>query len=141
MKKPWHLWLVGVVTLVLNAGGGFDYIMTQTKNAEYMAGFTSEQLDFFYGFPTWAVICWALSVWTGVLGSILLLFGLKLSVMMFAISLLTFFGAAAHTFFLSSPNMLDIMGAEAIYITAFILAIAVLTFVYARQMALRGVLK
>lgn len=72
-KTPWHLWVVGIVALLWSAMGAMDYLMTQTENEAYMSNFTPEQLEFFYGFPTWAVAFWAVAVWGGVLGSILLL--------------------------------------------------------------------
>ena len=73
-KAPWHLWVVGIVGLLWSAMGAMDYVMTQTKNVEYMAAFTPEQLDFFYGLPTWIVASWSIAVWGGVVGAIFLLF-------------------------------------------------------------------
>ena len=35
--------------------GAFDYVMTETRNEAYMAEFTPEQLEFFYGFPAWMI--------------------------------------------------------------------------------------
>ena len=73
MKTPWHLWVIGVVTLLWNAGGAFDYLMTETRAQWYLDQFTPEQLDYFYGFPPWVVASWAVGVWFAVLGSVLLL--------------------------------------------------------------------
>lgn len=50
MKTPWHLWLIGVVSLIWNAFGAMDYSMTATRNAAYMASFTPEQLEYFMAF-------------------------------------------------------------------------------------------
>ena len=72
-STPWHLWLVGILGLLWGSMGAFDYLMTQTQNESYMGEFTPEQLEFFYGFPTWVVSFWALAVWGGVLGTVLLL--------------------------------------------------------------------
>jgi hypothetical protein len=53
-KAPWHLWVVGVVSLLWNSVGALDFVMTQTKNATYMRGFTSAQLEFYYPkFRSW----------------------------------------------------------------------------------------
>ena len=30
-KTPWHLWLVGVVSLLWNGFGGYDFIMSTTQ--------------------------------------------------------------------------------------------------------------
>ena len=42
-----------------------------------MGQFSPEQLEFFYGFPTWLVAFWAIAVWGGVLGVVLLLIAQK----------------------------------------------------------------
>ena len=57
-RTPWHLWVIGVVALLWNAMGALDYVMTQTRNEEYMSNFTPEQLSFFYGFPAWVDAAW-----------------------------------------------------------------------------------
>ena len=33
---PWHLWAVGVLALLWNGFGGYDFIMTTTQGATYM---------------------------------------------------------------------------------------------------------
>ena len=84
---PWHLWVVGVVGLLWSAVGAMDYVMTQTRNEAYMSNFTPEQLSFFYGIPAWADATWAIAVWGGVFGSLLLLFKRRLAVWVFLASL------------------------------------------------------
>jgi len=70
VRAPWHLWVIGVIALLWNAVGAFDYVMTKTKNAAYMSAFTPEQLAFFYGFPAWVIAAWAIAVWGGVFGAL-----------------------------------------------------------------------
>ena len=77
--RPWHLWLLGIVGTLWNLMGAFDYLMTQTENEGYMSRFTPEQLEYFYGFPAWVVAFWALAVWGGLLGTVLLLFRKRLA--------------------------------------------------------------
>src|SRR3546814_17451825 len=47
VKTPWHLWVVGGLSLLWNAIGAFDYTMTKMDNAAYLAGFTPEQIAYF----------------------------------------------------------------------------------------------
>ena len=37
---PWHLWAIGIASLLWNCFGGYDYVMSQTRNAEYMRAMT-----------------------------------------------------------------------------------------------------
>ena len=54
-KAPRHLWIVGTLAVLWNAIGAFDYSASQLRLDFYMSQFTPEQLEYFYGFPTWAV--------------------------------------------------------------------------------------
>jgi hypothetical protein len=73
-KAPRHLLIVGVLALLWNAIGAFDYVMTETRNSSYMNSFTADQLAYFNNFPKSAIATWAFGVWGGVVGALLLLF-------------------------------------------------------------------
>jgi hypothetical protein len=138
-KAPWHIWVVGVVSLLWNSVGAFDFVMTQAKNKAYMSGFTSAQLDFYYGFPIWVVAAWGIAVWGGVLGSLLLLLRKRQAVHLFLSSSICMVLANIHNF--AVANGLKLMGgAAALIFSAVIFVIGVLLLVYARSMGKRSVL-
>jgi len=89
-RTPWHLWAVGVVSLLWNAFGGYDFIMTTTQGAAYMraSGFDQAMIDYFLAMPAWMYGPWILGVWGAVAGSILLLLRNKLAVWAFGLSLI-----------------------------------------------------
>jgi hypothetical protein len=119
--------------------GAWDYLMTQTQNEAHMSGFTPEQLEFFYGFPAWVVAFWAMAVWGGVLGSVLLLLRKKLAVGVFLVSFLSMVVTTIHNFGLS--NGLEVMGDPfSLVFSAVIFVVALLLFLYARTMKNRGAL-
>ena len=99
---PRHVWVVGGIALLWNAFGAMDYVMTQTKNEAYMSSFTPEQLEFFYGFPAWVVAAWAIAVWGGVVGSVLLLVRKRFAVQAFLASLIGMVITTFHNYVLSS---------------------------------------
>ncbi len=137
---PWHLWLVGVLTLLWNGVGAFDYLMTKTKNASYMGAFTPEQLEYFYGFPAWVVACWALSVWGGVVGSALLLLRRRWAVPVLAVSLAAMLPTWVYNYLLTDG--LRIMGgAGAATFSAAIFVVALALWLYARRLANANVLR
>ena len=72
-KAPLHLSIIGIVSLLWNSMGAFDYTATQLRLEFYMSNFSEEQLAYFYGFPAWAKAFWAVGVWCSLLGSLFLL--------------------------------------------------------------------
>ena|SRR5437763_11124143 len=72
-RAPVHLWIVGVLALLWNCFGCFDYLMTNMKNQAYLAQFTPDQLAYMDSLPGWLTGFWAIGVWGGLAGAILLL--------------------------------------------------------------------
>ena len=137
-SPPRHLWVVGLLGVLWNSIGAFDYVMTQTRNASYMSQFNAEQLEFFYGFPPWVVTLWALAVWGGVAGTILLLFRKGLAVPVLAGSLICMVATSIHNYILS--NGLEVSGAAGVVFSGLIFLVALGLWTYARAMRRRGVL-
>jgi hypothetical protein len=141
MKAPWHLWVIGLVSLFWNAMGALDYTMTQTRNAAYMGQFTPEQLDYFYGYPSWAVAGWAVGVWLALAGSLLLLLRNASSLWAFILSFAGIVVASIYSFGLAELRMTDVVGSEALIFTAAIILFALFLIWYARRMKIAGVLR
>ena len=64
-RTPGHLWLVGIVSLLWNCFGGYDYVMSMTGNLEYfqMMGFGPTEVAYVAAMPAWAKGLWAIGVW------------------------------------------------------------------------------
>jgi beta-lactamase regulating signal transducer with metallopeptidase domain len=75
MKMPWHLWLIGVIAVLFNAIGVFDFVMSMAQGAKYQAsaGMTPDQIAHYLGMPGWMTVVWAVGVFGAFLASILLL--------------------------------------------------------------------
>jgi hypothetical protein len=137
-KAPLHLWIVGVLAVLWNAIGAFDYTATQMRIEAYMSAFTPEQLEYFYSFPAWTVAAWAFGVWGALVGSIALLLRKAWAVWAFGISIAGMVLTTIHNFVLTDGAAL--MGPGAIAFSAVIWVIALFLFFYARAMRTRGVL-
>lgn len=140
-RAPWHLWVVGVVSLLWNTMGAFDYVMTQSRADWYMSQFTQEQLDYFYGFPAWVDATWALGVWGAFLGSLALLLRRNWAVWLFGISIVGLVLTTIYNFVLTDGAELMGGGAFISVFTALIWALTLALFFYARWMASKGVLR
>ena len=141
VRAPWHLWVIGILTLLWNAGGAFDWLMTHLRAEWYMGQFTPEQLDYFYAFPFWAEIFWAVVIWGAVIGSLGLLLRKAWTVWAFGLSLLGIAGTSVYTFLLSDGIALMGGGAGIVAFNLAIVAVAIALYFYARAMRDRGVLR
>ena len=137
-KAPIHLWIVGVLALLWNLMGCFDYLATQLKIESYMSNFSEEQLEYFYGFPAWAVSGWAIAVWIGLVGTVGLLMRRKWSVIAYIVSFVGLAVSSIYTLILSDG--LKIMGGAATVMTMVIWVISIFLIWYSRLQAKAGVL-
>jgi len=139
VKVPVHLWIVGILSLLWNAVGAFDYSATQLRLDWYLAKFTPEQLEYFTGSPSWVDAAWALGVWGSLLGSLALLLRKSWAVTLFGISILGLAGTTVYNFLLTDGQA--VMGEGAVTFTGIIWAIVLFLFFYSRAMDKRGVLQ
>ena len=139
-RTPVHLWIVGVLATIWNGFGGFDYLMTQTRNEQYLAHFTDPQRVYFESFPIWMEAAWAFGVWGGLAGSLLLLARSRWAVAAFAVSLAGLAISTVYQYVLSTPPPEMTSGAM-LAMNLVIWAVAIGLLVYAMRMRARGVLR
>ncbi len=139
-KAPVHLWIVGILSALWNAFGCYDYLMTQTGNASYLAMFTAEQRAYFDSYPTWMDASWAFGVWGALAGSLLLLARSRHAVAAFAVSLLGLAIGTAYQYLLSSPPP-EMSSNMMVGMNLAIWAVAIALLMYALRMRRNGVLR
>jgi len=100
VKTPWHLWVVGILTLLWNTGGVSSYLGTKLGALKSM-GFEGEALTYFDSFPAWASAFWALGVWGCFLGSLALLLRRAWAVWLFGISIIGLLGTTYYERFVA----------------------------------------
>ena len=137
-RTPWHLWAVGGLALLWNGYGGYDYVMTQTNNAAYLAQFTPEQRAYFDSFPMWMEVVWAVGVWGAVLGSVLLLLRSKWAFHAFLASLIAF---AVSVVYGQTSGGAAVMGTTGMVFSAAIFLLGLGFVMYSRMMTRKGVLR
>lgn len=136
---PWHLWLVGGLSLVWNGFGVFDLVMTVTRGAEYLrgAGLDEASIRYFQALPSWMYVPWALGVCGGVIAALYLLLRSKGSVSAYALSLLGAVGSnLVQKFAFPAPQASGPMA----WMPYVIIALAILQWLYAYWMRRREVL-
>ncbi|WOB77996.1 MULTISPECIES: hypothetical protein [Brevundimonas] len=143
VKTPWHLWLVGVLSLLWNGFGAFDFIQTTTRGEAYMraAGFDDAMVAYYEAMPGWMYLPWTLGVWGAVIGSVLLLLRRRWAVPAFGLSLLGALISLIYGKLIDPPPPAPPELAAMSWMPIVILLIAVLLFGYAFNMRKRGVLR
>jgi len=141
VKTPWHLWVVGVIAVLFNAIGVFDYVMSHLEGVAYMAsaGMTPEQIAHYDAMPAWMTAVWAIGVFGAFLASGFLLLRRKLAVPVFVVSLAAFLISLVYTYGLTDGG--EVMGPNMMISSAVITATLLFFIWYARMMAKRGVLR
>lgn len=141
IRTPWHLWLVGVVAVLFNSIGVFDFVMTMAQGEAYMAGagMTQAQIDHYLHMPAWMTLDWAVGVFGAFAGSVLILLRNKLAWPVLAVSLAAFLLSVVYTYHLSDGG--KVMGHQMAVMSGVIAALLAFFTGYAWWMTRRGVLR
>jgi hypothetical protein len=144
-KAPVHPWIVGILALLWNGFGAWDYYMTRTKGAAWinamMDGVDGDKfMAYINAFPLWASIGWGLGVWGALAGSILLLIRNKLAVLAFALSLIGAILGIGYQLLnpVEIPEMTRGFNGMVPYA---VILIAIALYLYARSLQAKGLLR
>ena len=144
-RTPVHLWIVGALSLLWNAFGGYDYTMTRTRGADYLKEMMpgtdpNTMMAYIDAFPMFAQVGWGLGVWGAVTGSILLLMRHRFAVIAFAVSLI---GAVLSLGYqtVGPPGPKGMSEAAMAVVPYVIIALTIAQLLYAQSMRTRGVLR
>lgn len=145
-KTPFHLWIVGILSLLWNGVGAYDYLATKLGNRDYIASMTEplgvgidDAMAYFESYPLWMNIAWAIGVWGAVAGALLLLMRSGFAWYAFVLSLCGIVAAGWFQISNPLPGMTDSTIPN--LFAGVVLAITVLLAWYSRAMAKRGVLR
>ena len=140
-STPMHLWVVGILSLLWNAFGAYDYTMSHIGGLEYFEtmGLDAEAYAWFEAMPVWATAAWAIGVWGSVIGSILLLARSRHAATAFILSIIGAVISFCYQFMSDRPPSLE--GGMATIMPIVIMILIVAQWYYARRQAAAGVLR
>jgi hypothetical protein len=144
-KAPIHLWIVGLLALIWNGFGCYDYLMTRMRNMDYLKSAMqgvdpTAFLAWVDQVPLYVQIGWGLGVWVGLLGSILLLLRSRWAVWAFGASLAGAVVALGYQIAFAPP-LAGMEGGMNMVMPYVIIVACALWFLYARAMDKKGVLR
>lgn len=92
----WSFWLIGIVALIWNAMGAMNFFVQM--NPESIASFPESHRLVIENRPPWATATFAISVFGGTLGCVLLLLKRSSAYVVFIVSLIAILATMAHAF-------------------------------------------
>ena len=140
MSRPWHLWVIGTVGFLWSSLGVLSFVLAQLNVEAVMSQYPPEQREYFESFPFWAIAFWAIGVFGGAIGCLLLLLKKRLAVpVLFAAVVGGAVSNLGGLFFLGGMEAMG-GGAGPLGFAMFIIIFAAFLTFYARAMSKKGVL-
>lgn len=142
-RTPAHLWVVGLASLLWNAFGAYDYVMTRLRDVDYLGSMGIDpnvMLAYVDSLPIWTQLGWGLGVWASVLGSVLLLLRSRYAAHAFIAAILGMVLSLGWQLIDSAAPAEMKQGAMA-YVPLVIIAVGVAQLWYASRQRAAGVLR
>jgi hypothetical protein len=121
-KPPIWFWIVSALALIWNAMGVMQYLQQAFKTDSFIASCTPEQLEMYANLPSWYTAAFALAVFGGALGCLLLLLRKRLATTLLLISFIAIIIQMSYvTFSLKMANamtpLIIIVGALLVWLS------------------------
>ena len=138
-NKPKTLfWIIGVIAVIWNLMGVAAYLSQAYMTDAYQDLYNAEQLEIITGAPSWAVGAFAIAVFGGTLGSILMLFRKRLANILLSISFVGIVIQLIYNFFMA--NSLQVFGAAAAIQPVLTLVFGLFLVIYTKNKIKEGIL-
>ena len=132
-RVHWSFWVIGVIALLWNIGGVANFIV-QVMNADMLDSYRESERAIIEGRPMWATVSFAVAVFGGALGCLLLLLRKSAAFYVFVTSLLGVIVTMVHSLSLG----IDFGPAEIVGIILMPLVLAVFLVWYSRYANRKG---
>ncbi len=134
-RVHWSFWAISAIALIWNVMGVLNYFWQM--NAETLAAFPETHRAIIEGRPVWATGAFALAVFGGALGCLLLLFRKSVAYYVFIASLLGVIVTMIHTIGIVGSTI-DFPPAEILMMVVMPLVVAAFLIWYSKQAQRKG---
>jgi len=138
-KKPEiTFWVIGIIALIWNLMGVVAYLMQAYMTEDDLLALPLEEQALYTDVPAWVTGAFAIAVFGGALGSILLLLRKKLATFVFILSFAGIVAQMSYNFFMS--NAAEVYGPGGIIMPVMVLVIGAFLIWYSKKMEQQGVI-
>ena len=138
-KPASWFWIVSALALLWNLMGVMAYIAQVTMSPEAIQALPENERTLMESVPAWATAAFAIAVWGGTLGSILLLLRRKLATIVLILSFIGIIVQMIHAFGIS--NSIEVYGPGGMIMPTMVLIIGAGLIALSRKAAARGWMK
>jgi hypothetical protein len=135
-KTPWHIWAVGILTLLWNGSGAYTIMMAQ---AGRLANINPDEAAYYAAQPSWFVVATDIALVAAVAAGVTLLLRRRAAMWLFAFSLSAI--VVTNAYDLAAGTSRTLVSQGALVVTLIIATIAVLQLLYSWTMQRRAFLK
>lgn len=137
-KPPVSFWIIGILALIWNLIGVFAYLQYAYMTDEDVAALPVEQQPLYENIPAWVTGAFALAVFGGALGCILLLLKKKSASFIFLISFISILAQMTYNLFMSQT--MEVYGPQGAIVPVLTIIIGAFLVWYSRKMQAKGIL-
>lgn len=138
-KKPKALfWVISAIALIWNLMGVSVYLMQAYQTDSFKEMYTPEQLEVITNAPSWAVGAFAIAVFGGALGSLLMLLRKRLANIVLSLSFIGIIVQFIYNFFIA--NSMEVYGPGAIIMPLLTIAFGLFLVIYTKNKIKEGIL-
>ncbi len=139
IKPPKSFWIIGVLALLWNLMGLFQFFMTTFMLDSMVEHLPEVQADMYRSIPMWYTVIFAIAVFSGVLGSFTMLLRKKITIALFGISLLAVL--VAQGYWILGTDVMEVMGISSVIMPLIVIVISIFLYFYNKGAAKNGWLK
>ena len=138
IKPTSSFWIIGIIALIWNLMGVFAYLQQAYMTVEDVTALPLDEQALYDNIPAWVTAAFALAVFGGALGCILLLLRKKLATFVFIIS---FIGILAQmTYNLLMSKAIEVYGPGGMIMPIMVAVIGAFLVWYSKKMQSNGIL-
>lgn len=137
-KPTTSFWIIGIVALIWNLMGVYEYLTIAYMTAEELFDLPPEEQVLYENIPAWVTAAFALAVFGGSLGCILLLLRKKLATLVFIISFVSIL--AQMTYNLLMSKAMEVYGPVGFIMPVMVIAVGAFLVWYSRKTQAQGIL-
>jgi hypothetical protein len=138
MNTPRYFTIIAIILLLWNLMGVAAFVMQYTADLAELAKTDPTTAQAFAAMPVWVWVVYAIAVGAGTLGAIALMMKKAVAASLFLMSVIAVIVQFGYTFL--GTDLLAVKGPAVVAFPAFIVVMAIVQLLYARNLVGKGVL-